>query len=394
MVLQFRHFVSSLSREGMLPQFGLDFVRGLTDINLLWYESQVRSVRQSRQGLARIECRKLTSNHQGGCVSGTDIFLSYARRDRPTARVIAECLSDEGLSVWWDASLHSGETFDEVIERNLKDAKAVVVLWSPASVASRWVRAEATLADRRNKLVPAIIEACDRPIIFELTHTAELTDWKGDRSDVRWRTFIEDLYRLIKAASDQSGASREIEEVRSEQVTAPETGRISGGIRSTRQPLRPGSQEVIISESARRSSPLHPATSAAITPAPENDVHCLEIEPGELPSELIVIGSGGVKIGRTRPADIVLPHRSISREHCIIGVANDELLVTDLNSTNGTFIDDVRINRATILPVGSVLRLGEVSMRHALQTDGQTRQGGRLRGGGGSGHVGHFAAAS
>ena len=122
-------------------------------------------------------------------MSGTDIFLSYARHDRGTARIIADCLAEEGFSVWWDASLHSGETFDEVIERNLRDAKAVVVLWSPASVASRWVRAEATLAVQRNKLAPAIIQPCDRPIIFELTHTADLCDWSGDAAD----TLLADL---------------------------------------------------------------------------------------------------------------------------------------------------------------------------------------------------------
>src|SRR3954454_5062630 len=143
----------------------------------------------------------------GGHVSGTDIFLSYARADRPVARTFAECLGEEGFNVWWDASLHSGETFDEVIEQRLRAATAVVVLWSPRSVASRWVRAEATLADRRNKLVPAIIEACDRPIVFELTHTAELADWHGDRSDIRWRTFVEDLRRLIDARKEQESAT-------------------------------------------------------------------------------------------------------------------------------------------------------------------------------------------
>ena len=74
-----------------------------------------------------------------------------------------------------------------------------------------------------------------------------------------------------------------------------------------------------------------------------------------------------MKIGRTAPADIVLPHKSVSREHCLIGLANDELLVTDLNSTNGTFVDDARISRATVLPVGSVLRLGQISLRHAVR---------------------------
>ena len=56
---------------------------------------------------------------------------------------------------------------------------------------------EATLADRRNKLVPVIIEQCDRPIIFELTHTTDLSKWDGSTSDPSWRTMIKDLGRLV-----------------------------------------------------------------------------------------------------------------------------------------------------------------------------------------------------
>jgi pSer/pThr/pTyr-binding forkhead associated (FHA) protein len=81
-----------------------------------------------------------------------------------------------------------------------------------------------------------------------------------------------------------------------------------------------------------------------------------------------MIDPAGAKIGRTAPAAIVIPHKSISREHCIVGLANDELLVTDLNSTNGTFVDDVRITRATILPAGSVLKLGQVSLKHSVHS--------------------------
>ena len=74
----------------------------------------------------------------------SDVFLSYSRENQDTARLFAEALQRAGISVWWDDTLSAGEAYDEVTERALEGAKAVVVLWSKASVASRWVRAEAT----------------------------------------------------------------------------------------------------------------------------------------------------------------------------------------------------------------------------------------------------------
>jgi hypothetical protein len=305
-------------------------------------------------------------------VSRTDIFLSYARHDRPAARIFAECFEQEGFSVWWDASLHSGETFDEVIEQRLRDARAVVVLWSPRSVASRWVRAEATLADRRNKLAPAIIEPCDRPIIFELTHAAELADWHGDRSDVRWQDFVQDLHRLVQNGDENEAAARQ-------SATKP-TARPQP---ASRQPLRPGNDEVVSASRIRQSAAAEAAHEpvAQDTPA-ASEIHCLEIEGAELPNGVFIVEGSGAKIGRSAPADFVLSHKSVSREHCIVGLANDELLVTDLNSTNGTYIDEVRISRASILPVGSVLRLGQVALRHSVRSAGlsASNEAGALRG--------------
>ena len=70
-----------------------------------------------------------------------DIFLSYTREDQATAQTFAEGFEAQGLSVWWDATLRPGETFDEVTEAALRGAKAVVVLWSPV----RWRRAGCAL---------------------------------------------------------------------------------------------------------------------------------------------------------------------------------------------------------------------------------------------------------
>lgn len=126
-----------------------------------------------------------------------DVFLSYSRQDQAIARRIAEALAHEGFDVWWDQTLRSGETYDEVTENALKSAAAVVVLWSKTSIASRWVRAEATIADRKGTLLPAMIEPCDRPVMFELHQTADISRWKEDPQDPAWRSFLDDVRQRV-----------------------------------------------------------------------------------------------------------------------------------------------------------------------------------------------------
>jgi pSer/pThr/pTyr-binding forkhead associated (FHA) protein len=303
-------------------------------------------------------------------VVGTDVFLSYSRDDRAAAKHIAHCFGSEGINVWWDAALQSGQTFDEVIETRLREAKAVVVLWSPRSVASRWVRAEATLADRQNKLVPAIIENCDRPIAFELTHTADLTEWSGDASDSRWQDFVDDVRRLVEREVDVAPA-----------VPAAKTSRPPASSNLSRfadppipRPQRVGPQ----ADDITFAMGTHSAASAPAVPEDaQEEFHCLRLSGGELGEDMFVLGSASLKIGRSAPADIVLAHPSISREHCLIGLANDELLVTDLNSTNGTFVDGQRVGRATILPVGAVLKVGQLTLTHETHTREETSRSNR-----------------
>jgi formylglycine-generating enzyme required for sulfatase activity len=134
------------------------------------------------------------------------IFLSYSRADRPKAQVIAEALSAEGFEVWWDKALRAGQTYDEVTEDMLRESDAVVVLWSAVSVKSKWVRAEATLGQRTSALVPAMIEDANRPIMFELTQSADLIGWDGDRGDPRWTEFVSDIRRAAEQAAPAAAA--------------------------------------------------------------------------------------------------------------------------------------------------------------------------------------------
>ena len=135
---------------------------------------------------------------RGRAMSG--IFLSYSRADRPLAQVVAEALEAEGFTVWWDKILRAGQTYDEVTETMLRESSVVVVLWSHTSVKSKWVRAEATLGQRNAVVVPAMIEDAERPIMFELTQSANLVGWEGDRSDPNWQGLVADIKRVLDPA--------------------------------------------------------------------------------------------------------------------------------------------------------------------------------------------------
>lgn len=319
-------------------------------------------------------------------MSGRDIFISYSSEDRTAARYFAECFEKEGLSVWWDAALRSGETFDEVIEAELKAAKAVVVLWSPRSVASRWVRAEVTIADRRHKLAPITIEPCDRPIIFELTHTTDLSNWTGETSDPAWQTVLRDVRRLVERA-DAAAAS--ITPGRSERARQPAMA-VSERWSSQASHVPEHARHSTFaggSAPARMPSPGPVARHAELAPAVDDfeeqatqichrmenlqlfvaeEYHCLEIAAGDKAIQRYVVSPLGLKIGRSAPADVILSDSRVSRTHCLVELANDRLRVSDLNSTNGTFIDGERIEGTAYLAVRSTLKIGSVSFTHVV----------------------------
>ena len=108
----------------------------------------------------------------------SDIFISYSSKDRAKANEIADALKRQGWSVWWDRYIPPGNSFDEIIEKELDSARCVIVLWSRASVLSDWVKAEAAEGARRKILVPVLIENVKIPLGFRRIQTADLLEWK------------------------------------------------------------------------------------------------------------------------------------------------------------------------------------------------------------------------
>jgi adenylate cyclase len=86
----------------------------------------------------------------------------------------------KGWSVWWDPEISPGQEFDRQIAAELKVAAAVLVVWTPDSVESRWVRGEAREAADRGILVPVRFEGASLPIDVRAIHTTDLDNWGED----------------------------------------------------------------------------------------------------------------------------------------------------------------------------------------------------------------------
>jgi TIR domain len=108
-----------------------------------------------------------------------DAFISYKTERRNAAQHLSRILELNGYSVWFDYGLLSGADFGPQIERELRAAKAVIVLWCSLSHDSRWVLEEAHLAERLGTLTPVWLEPVELPLGFGRTDTIDLSNWDG-----------------------------------------------------------------------------------------------------------------------------------------------------------------------------------------------------------------------
>lgn len=131
-------------------------------------------------------------------VSRHHFFLSYASADRRRASVIADALSTAGFRVWFDRSkLVSGDSASLEIERAIRDARSVVVLWSSSSVESRWVTSEAHKGFERNVLLPVLLDPASPPVPFNAQTYFDLTMWRGAAEDPVLRELVEHLAQRV-----------------------------------------------------------------------------------------------------------------------------------------------------------------------------------------------------
>jgi hypothetical protein len=81
------------------------------------------------------------------------VFISYSKQNKDYARKLADHLLSQGFDVWIDDRIDYGDDWWRTIVRNIRSAKAFIVIMTHESDSSEWVQCEVTLADKHK--IPA-----------------------------------------------------------------------------------------------------------------------------------------------------------------------------------------------------------------------------------------------
>ncbi len=134
-----------------------------------------------------------------------DVFISYSREDREQVRSIVGILDSAGFSVWWDRALEPGTQWADVIDRELRRACCVLVVWSRHSLNSRWVGIEANEARRRAILIPVALEPVVLGDEFASMHRL---DWFESTPEEAGRALVVRVRAVVRRSKWKTRAPR------------------------------------------------------------------------------------------------------------------------------------------------------------------------------------------
>jgi serine phosphatase RsbU (regulator of sigma subunit) len=106
------------------------------------------------------------------------------------------------------------------------------------------------------------------------------------------------------------------------------------------------------------------ASEGAFTPL--DAAHYLTVVRGGQPGRLVRLTDEPLVLGRDTSRPFYLADPEVSRSHCEVRLEGQDVVVRDLGSTNGTFVDGERIDGGAVLPPSALLQLGRHGLRHDL----------------------------
>ena len=134
---------------------------------------------------------------------------------------------------------------------------------------------------------------------------------------------------------------------------------------------------VILREPDRRASREPTWTPAGLRPAPPpsaSRMHWLAGIQGSVTGKSYQVGARTVTIGRGVSNFVQITDDKSSRVHCQLSASPSGLELRDMDSANGTFVNDQRVERM-VLSDGDEIRIGGTILRYSRTGDFQTDHG-------------------
>jgi hypothetical protein len=124
------------------------------------------------------------------------VFVGYAQQDRDKARQVVGALRTAQIQTWWDQDIPPTEMWRREIERRLKEARCVIVLWTEHSVADdSFCRDEA--AEAGPKLLSVLIGVDRPPFGFRERQWRDLRTARLSPDDAAFSGLLNDVRTLL-----------------------------------------------------------------------------------------------------------------------------------------------------------------------------------------------------
>lgn len=105
-------------------------------------------------------------------------FISYSRTDSEFAQDLANNLTQSGVKIWLDTQdIKPGRVWDDALEDALRSSAGLIVVLTPASINSPFVKKEIVFAQNNNKeIYPILAESCELPLLLADQQYADFTE--------------------------------------------------------------------------------------------------------------------------------------------------------------------------------------------------------------------------
>lgn len=281
------------------------------------------------------------------------IFVSHSHKDDIFVDELQERLQALGYETWIDhVHIPGGKHWDDVVEQMLTECDTMIVVLSQASVESLEVKTEwSEFKDQGKSIIPVIVEDCKIPLRLRLLQNIDFSPTgTGD--------YESKLRRLINSLPEPTGVPKNTQE-RAMHTEAIKSDRL-------------GDVEMAMVKQEVR---LLKSTVATIL-APNQ---MLWVFPKIGKTEVYTMSKDKLFIGWYDRRSNVRPEidltqfepdkHGVSRQHALLSRSSKGIMLEDLGSTNGTFINDREIKSLAPMKLEneSIVRFGNLLVQVFLR---------------------------